>query len=154
MASQSSNTPPLGYLIHEVARLMKRRFEEEARLHGLTLPQWRTLAQLAHDDRLSQVQLAALIDTDPMTVSGILDRLEKRGLIERVPDPGDSRVKLARLTPPAVELVASAKNVGRGLFEKALEGVSEADRIVLTRALTCMRENMTAPVTTEKELQV
>ena len=35
---------PMGYLIHEVARLMKRRFEEEAKMHGITLPQWRVLA--------------------------------------------------------------------------------------------------------------
>jgi MarR family transcriptional regulator for hemolysin len=38
---------PLGYLIHEVARLMKRRFEDEARSLGITLPQWRALAQIA-----------------------------------------------------------------------------------------------------------
>ena len=37
---------PLGYLVHEVARLMKRRFEEEARLQGVTLTQWRMLAQI------------------------------------------------------------------------------------------------------------
>ena len=34
---------PLGYLIHEVARLLKRRFEDEAKTHGITLPQWRSL---------------------------------------------------------------------------------------------------------------
>lgn len=153
MTPSNSNTPPLGYLIYEVSRLWKRRFEEEARLHGITLPQWRTLAQLSKNHRISQAALAALIDTDPMTMSGILDRLEKHGLIERVPDPDDSRAKQAQLTPKAVELVASAKNIGLGLFERALQGVSEADRAILTDSLTCMRNNLAGLVAEEKEMQ-
>ena len=95
------NSAPLGYLIHEVARLLKRRFEEEAKAHGITLPQWRALAQIALKDNITQRSLADAIDADQMTVSGILDRLEKRGLIDRFPDPKDSRAKLARLIPTA-----------------------------------------------------
>ena len=64
---------PMGYLIHEVARLMKRRFEEEAKVHGITLPQWRVLAQIALNDGITQVGLATAADTDPMTISGVLD---------------------------------------------------------------------------------
>src|SRR4051812_7007005 len=88
----------IGYLVHEVARLYRRRFEEEARAHGITLPQWRALAEIHRQEGISQVTLAGCIDTDPMTVSGILDRLEKRALIERFSDPNDSRARLARLT--------------------------------------------------------
>ena len=91
--------PSVTYLIHEVARIMKRRFEEQARAHGLTLPQWRAMAEIYKQDGISQVALAGCIDTDPMTLSGVLDRLDKRGLIERYTDPNDSRAKLARLTP-------------------------------------------------------
>ena len=88
----------IGFLVHEVARLFRRRFEEEARVHGITLPQWRALAEIYKNQGISQVALAGCIDSDPMTLSGILVRLEKRGLVERYPDPNDSRAKLARLT--------------------------------------------------------
>ena len=88
----------VGFLVHEVARLLKRRFEDEARIHGVTLPQWRALAEISNSEGISQVSLANAVDTDPMTMSGILDRLEKRGLIERFVDPNDSRAKLARMT--------------------------------------------------------
>ena len=67
----------IGYLVHEVARLFRRRFEDEARIHGVTLPQWRALAEIHRQEGISQVSLAGCIDTDPMTLSGILDRLEK-----------------------------------------------------------------------------
>ena len=118
----------IGYLIHEVARLMRRRFEDEASVHGFTLPQWRALAEIYRSEAIAQVSLAAALDVDQMTVSGIVSRLEKRGLIDRYPDPNDSRAKLAKLTPAGLALVTNAKNVGRALYENALDGLSPADR--------------------------
>lgn len=133
---------PLGYLIHEVARLLKRRFEEEAKAHGITLPQWRALAQIALKDNITQREIADSIDADPMTVSGILDRLEKRGLIDRFPDPTDSRAKLARLTPGGDQLFRKAKEVGLAMYEAATVGLSETEREVMKTALCKMRDNL------------
>lgn len=133
---------PLGYLIHEVARLLKRRFEEEAKTHGITLPQWRALAQIALKDNITQREIADSIDADPMTVSGILDRLEKRGLIDRFPDPTDSRAKLARLTPGGDQLFRKAKEVGLAMYEAATVGLSETEREVMKTALCKMRDNL------------
>ena len=134
---------PVGYLIHEVARMMKRRFEDEARLHDITLPQWRTLSQIAVNEGVTQAQLAANVDVDPMTMSGILNRLEKRGLINRFPDPADSRAKLARLTAEGEALFETARAVGVVMYEAALEGVSKADQDVVIAVLSKMRDNLT-----------
>lgn len=134
---------PMGYLIHEVARLMKRRFEEEARTHDITLPQWRVLAQIGLSEGISQVALATATDTDPMTVSGVLDRLEKRGLIDRSADPTDSRAKLARLTPKGEEVFTTTRTVGMSMYEAALVGVSPEERQTVINALSKMRENLT-----------
>lgn len=132
----------IGYLIHEVARLMRRRFEDEASVHGFTLPQWRALAEIYRNEGIAQVSLAAALDTDQMTVSGIVSRLEKRGLIERYADPNDSRAKLAKLTPAGVTLVTNAKNVGRALYENALDGLSPADRDAMAAKLRLIRDNL------------
>lgn len=141
----------MGYLIHEVARLMKRRFEDEARLHNITLPQWRTLAQIAHDEAVTQSTLAAAIDADPMTMSGILDRLEKRGLIARYPDPNDSRAKLARLTDEGEALFETARSVGLAMYEFALTGVSKQDQQTVVDVLSRMRENLIGQPADQKE---
>ena len=133
---------PMGYLIHEVARLMKRRFEEEARAHGITLPQWRVLAQVGINEGISQVALAAATDADPMTISGVLDRLEKRGLIHRYPHPTDSRATLARLTTEGEEIFTTARKVGLSMYEAALEGVTSDERQTVITALSKMRENL------------
>ena len=141
----------IGFLVHEVARLFRRRFEDEARIHNVTLPQWRTLAEIYKQEGISQVALAGYIDTDPMTMSGILDRLEKRGLIERYTDPNDSRAKLARLTAEGKELVSTARDVGRELYENALAGLSPADRQEMTAGLICIRNNLTNLSAEQKE---
>jgi MarR family transcriptional regulator for hemolysin len=151
MAAEFKKEGSIGYLIHEVSRLLKRRFEDEARSHGITLPQWRTLGEITHNAGISQVALAMAIDTDPMTLSGILDRLEKRGLIERYPDPNDSRAKLARLTRAGRHLVDTARDVGRELYENALDGLSAEERQQMTEGLRCIRDNLSRQNEAEKE---
>lgn len=152
MNAPSSPKIHLGYLIHEVGRLLRRSFEAEARVHGITLPQWRALAQISQNDSLSQRAIAELTDTDPMTVSGILDRLDKRGLIERIADPADSRAKLARLTPAGMALVATAKEVGLRMYEDALTGVSLEQRATVETVLSQMRDNLSGRTADIKEL--
>jgi DNA-binding MarR family transcriptional regulator len=145
--------PYWGFLVHEVARMLKRRFEEEARTYGLTLPQWRALGRISMGGENSQAALAAALDTDPMTMSGILDRLEKRDLIVRSPDPHDSRAKLAELTPEGAALVQRARNVGRTVFENALEGIPASDRESLIRSLSCIRDNLGSETVSTEDLQ-
>ena len=150
MKQDLRRTESLVFLVHEVARLFRRRFEEEAKLHGFTLPQWRALAEIFQNEGISQVALAATLDVDQMTVSGIVGRLEKRGLIERYPNPNDSRAKLARLTPDGRELITRAKNVGRVVYENALDGLTEAERLELKSGLALVRDNLNA-MTIQKE---
>lgn len=150
MEQNLRRTESLVFLVHEVARLFRRRFEEEAKMHGFTLPQWRALAEIFQNEGISQVALAAILDVDQMTVSGIVGRLEKRGLIERYPNPNDSRAKLARLTPEGRELITRAKNVGRVVYENALDGLSEAQRVELKAGLALVRDNLNA-MTMQKE---
>lgn len=141
---------PLGFLVHEVARLMKRRFEDEARRLDLTLPQWRTLNQIAMDEGVTQAQLAANLDVDPMTMSGILNRLERRGLIDRLTDPADSRAKLARLTPAGERLAETARAVGLATYQSAVEGISAHDQQLAIAVLSTMRDNLSGQ-TAQKE---
>lgn len=141
----------IGYLVHEVARLFRRRFETFASEHGVTLTQWRALAHIYREPSISQVALAAAIDSDPMTMSGVLERLERRGLVERYPDPDDSRAKLARLTAEGEDLVKVASEVGLELHALALEGLSEEEKASLTHGLIHIRNNLQNSTAEQKE---
>jgi DNA-binding MarR family transcriptional regulator len=149
--NQFSKAAPLGYLIHEVARLFRRRFEEEAKVHGITLPQWKALSEVARNPGITQVELAALADSDPMTMSGILDRLEKRGFVERSADPRDSRAKVVHIAADGVAVVESARMVGLSIYARATDGISTAEEKVLRDALERLRGNLIGMDAEEKE---
>lgn len=152
MTPQEPLQAPVGKLVFEVARVFRRRFEDEARAYDLTLPQWRALGELARQGGISQVTLAAAIDVTPMTMSGILDRLEKRNLIRREQAASDSRAKTVHLTDEGLVLFQAAKAVGVGLYQSAIEGLSPEQLDVLVEGLTLIRNNLNDLPTEQKEI--
>ena len=131
-------------LLHETTRLLRRRFDVEAKAYGLTLPQWKALGAIHRQDGITQVALSSALDIDAMTLSGILDRMEKRGLVERFVHPEDSRAKLTRLTAEGVELVDVARHVGATVFGQAMDGLAPADLAQLIDLLTRIRTNLSS----------
>jgi DNA-binding MarR family transcriptional regulator len=71
---------------------------------GLTFPQAHALRLLDPTRPLPMNEIADRLVCDASNVTGIADRLESRGLIERRAGPGDRRVKMLALTPPGAEL--------------------------------------------------
>ncbi|WDR05930.1 MarR family transcriptional regulator [Devosia rhodophyticola] len=133
---------PRSFLVVAVAKQFRRAFEMHAKRHDLTLPQWRVLAQLAASGGLTQATLSSLVETDPMTVSGVLDRLETRGLVVRTADANDSRAKIASAAPSALKLIEELKVLAVSVSEDAFAGVSESERTLLVSALTKVSQNL------------
>ena len=79
-------------LLYDVARIMRTKFDQRARARGMTRAQWHILARVEHNPGVSQRELAAICEVEPITVARLVDRLEARGLLERRPDPSDRRV--------------------------------------------------------------
>ncbi|GBQ04870.1 MarR family winged helix-turn-helix transcriptional regulator [Acidiphilium acidophilum] len=93
--------PELLYLLHDVARLLRREIDRRARMHDMNRAQWVMLIRLARNPGLSQKDLAEIIEVEPMTVARLTDRLEARGLVERRADPRDRRIWRLHLTDEA-----------------------------------------------------
>src|SRR5215211_7105558 len=86
----------LHLLLHDVARLLRRRIDQRAHAVGLTSAQWRILSSVAraeflNHEPLNQAALADQMDMEPITLSRHVDRMETAGLIERRPNPLDRR---------------------------------------------------------------
>ena len=137
------NAPTLGFLLHEVARLLRRRFEENARGSGLTRSQWHVLAYLANNEGINQSGLAELLEIEPITLGRIIDKLQILGLVERRPDPSDRRVWLLHLTAAARPKLTQLRKLGEVTRGEALEGVSEADTEHLLKTLQTLKANLT-----------
>jgi MarR family transcriptional regulator for hemolysin len=150
------NAPTLGFLLHDVARLLRRRFEQHARGSGLTRSQWQVLAYLAKNEGINQCGLAELLEIEPITLGRIADKLQTLGLIERHPDPSDRRVWLLHLTPAAHPKLTQLRKLGDVTRAEALVGVSEADTERLLKTLQALKTNLAdacdSPVAVQKRV--
>src|SRR5882757_6837930 len=88
-------------VLHDVARLTRTRFDQEARAFGMTRAQWIILARLDRQPGISQNELATICEVEPITVGRLIDRLEARGMVERRADPHDRRIRRLHLLPAA-----------------------------------------------------
>ncbi len=136
--------PTLGFLLHEVARLLRKRFEQKVGNQGLTRSQWQAIAYLAKHEGVRQACLAEMLEIEPITLVRILDRLEQRGLVERRRDPGDRRAWQLYLKEAARPLLLAIQPLGEAARAEALSGVSEEDRDRLLQTLTLMKTNLMA----------
>jgi DNA-binding MarR family transcriptional regulator len=89
-------------LVFALAREMRAHHQAIAADFGLTGPQARLIVQLG--DPVPMGQLAERLDCDPSNVTGLVDRLHARGLVERRADEADRRVKHLALTPAGQRL--------------------------------------------------
>jgi DNA-binding MarR family transcriptional regulator len=137
-------TESLGFMLSDVSRLMRRRFDERARTVGATRAQWRTLTTLSRNEGLNQGALADLLEVEPITLCRMIDRLEESGLVERRRDPNDRRAWLLYLTAKSRPLLDDLHAVAGEMIEQALAGIAPGDRERLGDLLNTIRANLIA----------
>src|SRR5712664_4604075 len=121
-----------GFLVHDVARLFGRRFNQRALLFlGLTRAQCRTLGYLARNEGINQAGLADLLEIRPMTLVRQIDRMEEAGWIERRPDPTDRRARRLFLTAKARPILGRIWNVATETRDEALALLSAGEAATL-----------------------
>ena len=89
----------------ETSRLLRNYIDNRAKGRGTTRAQWIVLFQLRQQEGLSQVDLAEVLELQPISLVRLLDRLVEHGLLERRPDPRDRRANKLFLTPGGRQLV-------------------------------------------------
>jgi DNA-binding MarR family transcriptional regulator len=136
------NQPTLGFLLHDVARLLRKRFEQRARGIGLTRSQWQVLAYLSLNEGIHQGGLAEILEIEAITLVRLLDKLEQRGLIERRRHATDRRIRLLHLTPQAHPLLEQMRELGDLTRGEALLGIPLPDQEQLLRLLSLMKTNL------------
>lgn len=131
-------------LLHDVARLLRTRFDQRARARGMTRAQWVILARVDASPGLSQNELAGLLEVEPITVGRLVDRLEARGLVERRSDPADRRVWRLHLLPAAESVLKDISQAREVLASELLNSIDSNTRTQMVDALLRMKNNLTA----------
>lgn len=123
-------------LIGSVVARYHAEYEVAAAHHSLTGAQARVLALLARQPTPMR-KVAEQLKCEPSNVTGIVDRLEARGLVERRPDPADRRVKLAAATEEG-QATADRLRASLDFAREPLSGLSPAERMLLRDLLQRM----------------
>lgn len=132
----------LGFLISDVARLLRHAVDHEAGGLGTTRAQWVVLVRIKRQPGLSQIELAQQVDIAPITLTRLLDRLEAHGLVERRRDKADRRIRRLFLTDAAEPVLATLARSGEALMAETLIGLSDTDIAHLAECLASMRNNL------------
>ncbi len=114
----------IGFLVHDVSRLMRAWFDARARELGLTRAQWRVLAHLGPRQGLNQRTLAEILELDNVTLGRHIDRLERDGWLERRPDPADRRAWRLYLSETARPTLEKMGELAVQTHEAALAGLT------------------------------
>lgn len=140
----------LGFLVADIARLLRERFNDTAQSLGLTLAQGRALLHLARHQGISQVALAQVLEIQPITLLRHIDRLEEAGLVARRPNPNDRRAQQLYLTENGTALIAEIVALGQSLTDLAMTGLSETDRNRLFKMLGRIKSNLSTATPTAR----
>jgi len=134
----------IGFLLIDVARLMRRDFDRRIRSTRLTQAQWRAIGHLAHEEGIRQTVLAERLEVKPITLGRLIDRMEATGWVSRQDDPTDRRAVLLYLTPKVQPILAEIQARAAEAREALFEGVPATDRQTLAKTLERMKHNLLA----------
>ena len=132
------------YVLHDVARLMRTRFDRHARTFGMTRAQGLILMHLRLRPGLSQNELAIICDVEPITIARLIDRLEASGYVKRCADPNDRRIRRLHLMPAAEPILVQITQYMEQVHNKLAEGLDPAAWESAFKVLQQMKDKLTA----------
>ena len=134
--------PTLGYLVSNIARLMRKNFDRRARQVGVSLVQGRAMVYLARHEGINQAGLADLLEVQPISLARLLDRMAASGWVERRADPDDRRAHRLYLSDKARPLLESIQSLAANTRAEALAGLSDDEEAALMRLLMRVHGNL------------
>lgn len=130
-----------GFLVHDVARQLTSVLDKRLSCYGLTRSHWRAVIYIWRTPGISQTELSEILDLSRMGVTGLIDRMESKGLVSRRDDLKDRRVKRIYLTDSTTTLVPIITKLGRETIDDFLAGIDETDREDLLNLLLKVKTN-------------
>jgi MarR family transcriptional regulator, transcriptional regulator for hemolysin len=131
-----------GFLLHDVARLMRTAYDRRIRKLGLTRAQWWVLTHLYRSNGVTQTELAETLEIEKPTLGRLLDRLEAKGWVRREHDASDRRVWRVHLTAEVEPALRTMRSIAADLRRDALTGISAAERERFVDTLLAIKENL------------
>lgn len=133
-----------GFLVHDVARLMRMNYDRRVKRLGLTRSQWWVITNLYRNDGLTQSELAETLDIERASLGRLLDRLEANGWVRREPCPGDRRAKRVRLANEVDPVMREMRAIAAELRRDAMSGLTPGEQEAFVDVLLAIKSNLVA----------
>ena len=133
----------LFFVVHDVARLMRTKFDQRARDYGMTRAQWVILLRLERQPGLSQNELANICEVEPITVARLVDRLEASGMVKRCADPSDRRVRRLHLLPAAEPILTEIGRYREQFRDEITKDMTPLEWATALEVLLRMKDKLT-----------
>ena len=131
-----------GFLVNDVARLLRTVYDRRIRELGLTRAQWWVLTHLFRADGITQTELAEVLEIEKPTLGRLLDRLEAKGWVRRTHDERDRRIWRVRLTKEVEPALRTMRRIAAELRRDALSGLTGAERERFVDSLLSIKSNL------------
>ena len=131
-----------GFILNDVARLMRTTFDRRVKSLGLTRSQWWVLNHLFRNDGVTQSELAGILEVEKPSLGRLLDRLESKGWIRREADAGDRRVRRVYLTEEIQPAIKAMRAAAAEVRREALSGLAFEEQEHFVDILLTIKSNL------------
>ena len=131
-----------GFILNDVARLMRTTFDRRVKSLGLTRSQWWVLNHLFRNDGVTQSELADILEVKKATLGRLLDRMEQKGWIRREGHAGDRRAKRVFLTEEVEPAIKTMRAAAAEVRREAMSGLLSAQRDQFVDTLLAIKGNL------------
>ena len=131
-----------GFILNDVARLMRTVFDRRVKRLGFTRSQWWVLNHLFRNDGATQSELADILEVKKATLGRLLDRMEQKGWIRREGDAGERRAKRVFLTEEVDPAIKTMRAAAAEVRRDALAGLAAAQQEQFVDALLTIKANL------------
>lgn len=134
-----------GFILNDVARLMRTAFDRRVKALGFTRSQWWVLNHLFRNDGATQSELADLLEIEKATLGRLLDRMEQKGWVRRESHSGDRRAKRVFLTQEVEPALKALRTAAAELRRDALADLSAEQQARFVDTLLTIKGNLSRP---------
>lgn len=131
-----------GFILNDVARLLRKVYDRRVRSLGLTRSQWWVVTHLYRSEGVTQSELADILELERASLGRLLDRLEAKGWVRREADAKDRRAKRVYLTAQVEEPMRTMRSIAAGVRGDALSGLSPAQQERFVDTLLRIKGNL------------
>ena len=146
-----SKDEEIGMLTNQTNKIMLRYINSNLEKFGLTTEQWNVLKTLSKEETgINQKKLSIKTDKDQPTIVRILDILERKKFVERVPSKDDRRAFIINLTETGRNIIYTVEPFTENLFKNLLDGISEEKLNTYTEVLMSISKNIKNEISCRK----